>query len=65
MGTIPAATAAAEPPLELPADRVAPQALGIVKTDSLYSGVLVFPKTTTPAWRKRSTISAVNADSSP
>jgi hypothetical protein len=44
--------------LESPADRVesqglrvAPQALGIVKTDSLYSGVLVFPKT--PTSRKR------------
>ena len=52
--------AAAEPPLEPPADRVesqglrvAPQALGIVKTDSLYSGVLVFPKTMTPTSRKR------------
>ncbi len=72
MGTIAAATAAAEPPLEPPAERrrsqgfrVAPQALGMVKTESLYSGVLVFPKTTTPASRKRRTISAVNEDRSP
>ncbi len=46
------------PPPAPPADRVgsqgfrvAPQALGIVSTESLYSGVFVLPKTMTPAAR--------------
>ena len=57
-GTRPAATAAAEPPLEPPVEcatfqglRVAPYASGSVVTDVASSGVLVLPTKTNPARR--------------
>ena len=59
-GTMPAATAQAEPPLDPPALRcgsngflVAPNKLGAVQMLSPNSGVLVFPRITRPAVRKR------------
>ena len=59
-GTMPAATAAAEPPLEPPALcagfqglRVAPYASGSVVGRSASSGVFVRPSETRPAARKR------------
>ena len=60
IGTIPAATAAAEPPLDPPGERershglcVAPYASGSVVTLVASSGVLVLPTNTSPAARKR------------
>jgi hypothetical protein len=62
MGTMPAATAAAEPPLEPPGVRsrfqglrVTPKARGSVKPFSANSGVLVFPMMTAPASSNRCT----------
>ena len=61
-GTMPLATAAAEPPLEPPGDRlmshglwVAPQAIGSVVGTLPSSGLLVRPAITRPAPRKRVT----------
>src|SRR6266403_2555661 len=61
-GTMPAATAAAEPPLEPPVDRVGfhglrqgPYACGSVVTLRPSSGVLVLPTTMKPAARNFST----------
>ena len=55
-GTMPAATAAAAPPLDPPAEwsrfhglRVGPNSSGSVDALSPISGVLVLPKTTSPA----------------
>ena len=63
-GTMPAATAAAEPPLEPPAVRprshgllVGPKASGSVYGSRPNSGRLVLPTNTNPAARKRRTIS--------
>ncbi len=60
IGTSPAATAAAEPPLDPPVERevshglrVAPYARGSVVGRIPSSGVLVFPSITKPASRKR------------
>src|SRR5688572_31317765 len=60
IGTIPAATAAADPPLEPPTVwsrfqglRVAPYALGSVVGRMPSSGVFVLPIVTSPASRKR------------
>ena len=60
IGTIPAATAAPEPPLEPPAERdvsqglrVAPHAFGSVVATIPSSGVFVLPKVIRPAARKR------------
>ena len=64
-GTMPAATAAAEPPEEPPGVRVGsqglragPQACGSVTFLAPNSGVLVLPKMTSPASRQRRTTSA-------
>src|SRR3546814_16954784 len=74
IGTRPAATAAAEPPLEPPGVcagfqglRHGPQASGSVMPLAPNSGVLVRPNTTTPARSQRSIISAcsVGANCSP
>ena len=61
-GTRPAATAAADPPEEPPADRssahglrVAPNVAFTVSGFQPSSGVLVLPTTTQPAARRRST----------
>jgi hypothetical protein len=61
-GTIPAATAAADPPLDPPALRVGscgfkvgPNSAGSVLGDSPNSGVFVLPRTTSPAARWRCT----------
>ena len=61
-GTIPEATAAAEPPLEPPAERrgsqglrVGPKRLGSVVAEAPSSGVFVRPMKTSPAARRRST----------
>ena len=60
--TMPAATAAAEPPLEPPVERlgsqgfrVGPYASGSVVTDEASSGVFVLPAITNPAARNRRT----------
>ena len=62
-GTMPAATAAAAPPLEPPGVssrfhglRAGPNAFGSVYGTSPSSGVAVFPNTIAPARRKRSTM---------
>ena len=62
-GTMPAASAAAAPPLEPPADRdgstglrVVPKTVLNVWDPAANSGTLVFPMSTTPARRTRSTI---------
>ncbi|MCY1529744.1 hypothetical protein D9M68_649080 [compost metagenome] len=62
MGTMPAATAAAEPPLEPPGVRdrshglrVMPKAAGSVNPFSASSGVLVLPMITAPASSRRCT----------
>src|SRR5215210_2851637 len=62
IGTIPAATAAADPPLEPPTDRPGSHGLrqGPKRSGSVVgwmpnSGVLVFPTTTSPARFKRAT----------
>ena len=67
IGTMPAATNAAEPPLEPPVLRsrshglwVAPYASGSVVVTSPSSGVLVRPMTTSPASRNR-TVSSESA----
>ena len=64
IGAMPAATAAAEPPLEPPAlrprrqgFRVGPKSRGSVEEASPSSGVLVLPKITRPARFIRSVIS--------
>src|SRR5499426_2496355 len=64
IGTIPAATAAAEPPLEPPAVcsrlhglRVGPKRRGSVDGARPISGVLVLPKITRPARLYRAVIS--------
>ncbi|MCZ7525697.1 MAG: hypothetical protein M5U14_04485 [Acidimicrobiia bacterium] len=61
-GTMAAATAAAEPPLEPPQERagahglpVAPNSRFSVSARKPYAGVLVFPITTAPAARSRAT----------
>ena len=61
-GTIPEATAAAEPPLEPPAERsrfqglrVGPKRLGSVVAEAPSSGVFVRPMKISPAARSRST----------
>ena len=61
IGTMPEATAAAEPPLDPPGDRlrshglcVAPYAIGSVVMLVASSGVLVLPTKTKPALRNRS-----------
>jgi hypothetical protein len=63
-GTMPAATAAAAPPLEPPGEysrfhglRVGPQATGSVMPFAPSSGVFVRPKITSPAANQRRTIS--------
>ena len=60
IGTRPAATAAAEPPLDPPGDRsraqglwAGPKARGSVVGDIVSSGTLVRPSCTSPAFRKR------------
>ena len=62
MGTMPEATAAAEPPLEPPAVRsvsqglrVGPKSRGSVDVPIANSGVFVFPITIAPARLSRST----------
>src|SRR3954464_11070868 len=67
-GTTPAATAAAEPPLEPPGViagdhgfTVGPNSEGSVVQWLPHSGVLVLPNTTSPAARYRSTIHADSA----
>src|SRR5262245_8425080 len=64
IGTMPAATAAAEPPLEPPAlclgfhgFRVGPNRRGSVELARPISGVLVLPKMTRPARFRRAVIS--------
>jgi hypothetical protein len=64
MGTMPAATAAAAPPLEPPALwlsfhglRVGPNRRGSVEGQSPISGVLVLPAMTRPARFSRAVIS--------
>jgi hypothetical protein len=59
-GTIPDATAAADPPLDPPADRsgfqgfrVGPNAAGSVVAEAANSGRLVLPRMTNPARRNR------------
>ncbi len=66
-GTIPAATAAAEPPEDPPGlwsvsqgFRVAPYSSGSVMPFAPNSGVLVLPKTTSPASSQRWTTAAVS-----
>ncbi len=61
-GQMPAATAAALPPLDPPDEnsrfhgfKVGPVSLGSVVTLSPNSGMLVFPKMTKPASRSRAT----------
>src|SRR5690606_19205373 len=68
-GTIPAATAAAEPPEEPPGERlrshglwVGPKASGSVTGLIPNSGELVRPNTTSPASSQRCTTSAVSAE---
>ena len=63
-GTMPAATAAAEPPLEPPGERssrhglrVTPYRCDSVEGDSPNSGEFVLPKITSPARRNRATTS--------
>ena len=63
-GTMPAATAAAAPPLEPPALRPSAQGLrvGPVSSGSVdalmpNSGVAVRPRMRSPAWRRRRTVS--------
>ena len=62
-GTSPAATDAAEPPLEPPVDRlgshgfrVGPYASGSVVGSVPISGVFVFPRNTKPAARRRAAV---------
>jgi hypothetical protein len=64
IGTMPAATAAAEPPEEPPVVRresqglrLGPKAAGSVVGSRPNSGVLVLPQMTRPAWRSRATSS--------
>ena len=67
-GTSPAATAAAEPPLDPPGVRsvshglrVTPQVTDSVNGHSPSSGIVVLPTTTAPAARRRRTTSASDA----
>ena len=68
IGTMPEATAAAEPPLLPPGMqsvfqglRVGPQASGSVMPLAPNSGVLVRPKITVPALSQRAVISALTS----
>ena len=71
-GTMPAATAAADPPLDPPALcarlhglRVGPQASGSVVGSSPSSGVFVRPSATRPARAKRAVIHASDVSRKP